>query len=154
MHFGIFDARTDVNACDCARGCMDTVRESGLKADSGEKIPCCTRELSLHQRCASPMLYQLSDIPTPVLYSLHWLLTSCRVQYKVSSLCHCFLSEGGPRYLSELLHKYTPSRQLRSSCDSFTLRVPATNRKTVGERSLSITDSTDSGTVSPLTFAP
>ena len=40
----------------------------------------------------------------------------------VSSLCHCSLPEGGPRYLSELLHKYTPSSaslifwQLHASC--------------------------------------
>ena len=67
---------------------------------------------------------------TPVLCSLHWLPISCRIQYKVSSLCHGSLSEGSPRYLSEVLHKYTPSSQFRSSSDSFTLRVPATNRKT------------------------
>ena len=66
----------------------------------------------------------------------------CRIQYKVSSLCHCSLCEGGPRYLSELLHKYTPSRQLRSSSDSFTLRDLTTNRKNVGERSFSFTGPT------------
>ena len=31
---GIFDVRTDVDACDC------TVRESALEVDSGRKIPC------------------------------------------------------------------------------------------------------------------
>ena len=79
---------------------------------------------------------------TPALYSLHWLPVSCRIQYKVSSLCHCSLSEGGPRYLSELLYKYTPSRQLRSSSNSFMLCVPTTNRKTFGERSFSFTGPT------------
>ena len=47
---------------------------------------------------------------TPVLYSLHWLPVSRRIQYKVAFLCYCSLSEGGPRYLSEAQHKYTPFR--------------------------------------------
>ena len=79
---------------------------------------------------------------TPILYSLHWLPISCRIQYQVSSLFHCSLFEGGPRYLSELLYKDTPSHQLRSSSDSFTLRVPTTNRKNYGERSFSFTGPT------------
>ena len=37
MDYRIFDVRTDVNACGCTRGCTDTVRESALKVDSGEK---------------------------------------------------------------------------------------------------------------------
>ena len=44
--------------------CTDTVRESALKLDSGRKIPCRTGESNLRQRCAGPMLYQLSYIPT------------------------------------------------------------------------------------------
>ena len=79
---------------------------------------------------------------TPVLYSLHWLPVSCRIQHKVSSLCHCSLSEAGLRYLLELLHKYTPFRQLHSSSDSFMLHVPTTNRKTLGEKSFSFTGPT------------
>ena len=38
MDYGIFNVRTDVNAYDCARGCLDTVRESALEVDSGRKI--------------------------------------------------------------------------------------------------------------------
>ena len=79
---------------------------------------------------------------TPVLCSLHWLPISCGILYEVSPLRYCSLSESGPRYLSEILHTYTRSRQLRSSSDSFTLRVPTTNRKTFGERSFSFTGPT------------
>ena len=43
MDYGIFNVRTDVNACDCIRGCTDTVRESALKVDSGRKIPSSHR---------------------------------------------------------------------------------------------------------------
>ena len=38
MDYGIFNVRTDVNACDCTRECTDTVRESALK-DNWEKNP-------------------------------------------------------------------------------------------------------------------
>ena len=34
---GIFNMHTDVNACDCTRGCTDNVRESALKVDSGRE---------------------------------------------------------------------------------------------------------------------
>ena len=64
MDYRIFNMRTDVNACDCTQGCMDTVRESALKVDSGRKIPCHTGELNLHRQCAGTMLYQLGYIPS------------------------------------------------------------------------------------------
>ena len=64
MDYGIFNVRTDVNACDCAWGCTDTLRESALKADSGRKIPCHTGKTNQHRGRAGPMLYQLNYIPT------------------------------------------------------------------------------------------
>ena len=63
MDYGIFNVRTDVNACACTWGCMDAVRESALKVDSGRKIPCCTRESNLCWERACPLLYQLNYIP-------------------------------------------------------------------------------------------
>ena len=64
MDDGIFNVRTDVNACDCTWECADTVRESALKVDSGRKIPCRTGESNLRQQRAGSTLYQLSYIPT------------------------------------------------------------------------------------------
>ena len=64
MDYGIYNVRTDVNACNFTGGRTDTVRESALKVDSGRKIPCRTGELNLRQQCADPMLYQLSYLPT------------------------------------------------------------------------------------------
>ena len=54
--------RTDVNTCDCARGCTDTVRlrESALKVDSGRNFSCRTGGLNLRLRRAGPTLYRLS----------------------------------------------------------------------------------------------
>ena len=37
MDYGIFNMRTDVNECDCTRGCTDIVRECALKVDSRKK---------------------------------------------------------------------------------------------------------------------
>ena len=45
-------------------GARTHVRESALKVDSGRKIPCRTGESNLRQQRASPILYQLSYIPT------------------------------------------------------------------------------------------
>ena len=68
MDYRIFNISTRVYACGCTRGCMDTVKASALKVDSGRKIPCRTRESNLPQRRAGPALYQLSYIPTPHHY--------------------------------------------------------------------------------------
>ena len=51
------------------RYCMNTISESALKADLGRKIPCCTKEMNLHQYYPwlfRPTLYKLS-YPTPSL---------------------------------------------------------------------------------------
>ena len=57
MDYRILNVRTDVNACDCTRGCPDTERESALKVDSRRKVPCGTVESNLRRRRARPMLY-------------------------------------------------------------------------------------------------
>ena len=67
MDYRIFNVCTDVTACDCTWGCMDTIRESALKVDFGRKFTCCTRKSNLCQWCASLMLYQLSYIPIQFL---------------------------------------------------------------------------------------
>ena len=66
--YRMFNVHTDVNACNCKQGFMDTIRESALNVDSNRKIPCCTRELNLRRRCAGTMLYHLTYIPTPYFY--------------------------------------------------------------------------------------
>ena len=65
MDYRIFNARTDVDACDCTRGCTDTARESALKVDSGRKIPCRTGESNLRQRRDGPMLWPTELHPPP-----------------------------------------------------------------------------------------
>ena len=60
---------------------------------------------------------------TPHLEKLHWLPISERIKYKVSCMCFNAINESGPAYLSQLLHVYTPSRTLRSSSDTRTLKI-------------------------------
>ena len=67
MDNGILNVRTDVNACDCTRGCTDTVRESALKVEPGRKIPCRTGGSNLRRQRAGPTLYQLSYNPTLIM---------------------------------------------------------------------------------------
>ena len=78
-----------------------------------------------------------SEHVTPLLRSLHWLPVSDRIDYKVSSLAFSAINDSGPTYLSELLHLYTPSRELRSSSDTRQLRIPHTRTKTNGQRTFS-----------------
>ena len=52
-------------------------------------------------------------------------------------LCFKIISHQAPIYLSELLHLYTPSRQLRSSTDTRAFRIPSFRTKSCGQRSFS-----------------
>ena len=67
---GIFNMRTDGNACNAHRGFTHTSGESALKVDSGRKIPCRIVELSQPQQGAGLTLYQLSYIPIPPFFVL------------------------------------------------------------------------------------
>ena len=78
-----------------------------------------------------------SDHVQPLLHQLHWLPVSSRIHYKVASICYNSVVGSGPQYLTDLLHKYTPQRQLRSSLFSRRLCIPRVSTKTFGERSFS-----------------
>ena len=82
MEYRIFNVRTGFDVCDCTRGCIDTVRESALKVDSGRKIPCRTGESNLRQRRAGPTLYQLSYIPGQKLTGVYYICSINHPNYK------------------------------------------------------------------------
>ncbi|KAJ8045610.1 hypothetical protein HOLleu_08649 [Holothuria leucospilota] len=71
---------------------------------------------------------------TPILKELHWLPISSRIQYKLLLLAFRAYALGEPKYLSQLLLPYIPTRPLRSSCKSY-LSVPKLRLKTYGCRS-------------------
>ena len=74
---------------------------------------------------------------TSMLHSLRWLPIEQRIEYKLFSLCFKIISHQAPIYLSELLHLYTPSRQLRCSTDTREFRIPSFRTKSCGQRSVS-----------------
>ena len=72
----------------------------------------------------------------PILKKLHWLPIRQRVSYKISIIVFkCLNDSSFPSYLKELICVYTPSRQLRSSCDKFLLSKPRMKLATFGQRS-------------------
>jgi len=52
---------------------------------------------------------------TPVLQQLHWLPVQSRILYKILLFTYQCLHNMAPSYLQELLVKYRPARNLRSS---------------------------------------
>ena len=100
-------------------------------------IPSGQAAESSECRCWTLVKASKLDHIIPILHSLHWLLVSARIQYKISPLCYSYLSHSGPEYLSKVLQIKTPSRQLRSSSDNRILRVPSVKTKTFGQRSFS-----------------
>lgn len=76
-----------------------------------------------------------SDHITPLLHSLHWLPIAQRIQYKLLMLCYKSIYNLAPIYLRDCLQLYSPSRTLRSTSDTCQLKIPRTNRSTVGLRS-------------------
>lgn len=71
---------------------------------------------------------------TPILFELHWLPVSHRIQYKLALLTFKALNGMTPSYLSDLLTIYRPSRSLRSA-NSNSLVVPSYRLKRYGYRS-------------------
>ena len=72
------------------------------------------------------------DHVTPLLKSLHWLPIQSRIIYKVVLLTFKALHGLAPKYLSDLLEVYTPSRSLRSSTSN--LLTSAQSRTKAGDR--------------------
>jgi len=73
---------------------------------------------------------------TPVLKMLHWLPVEQRIQYKILLITYKCLNNLAPLYLSELIQKHIPTRQLRSKSKNL-LVVPKYNLETYGKCSFS-----------------
>ena len=83
------------------------------------------RQLQLIQNSAAPVLTKTKKVDhiSPALRSLHWLPVRQRIDFKVLMLVYKALNGLGPKYISDLLTQYEPSRPLRSSGSGF-LSVP------------------------------
>ena len=80
MNYRVFNVRTDANACDCTRGCTDTIRESALKVDSGRKIPSRTRSDALPTEL-HPHPHPLNSICLCLMYFNIWCTTGLSQTY-------------------------------------------------------------------------
>ena len=100
---------------------------------------CLLDKLQRLQNNAARLIFRSKkfDHVTPLLRPLHWLPISERIDYKLSTMAFSVVNESSPQYLSELLHIYTPSRQLRSSADAKLLKIPLYRHRTSGDRSFS-----------------
>ena len=99
---------------------------------------CSIQRLQLVQNAAARLLTNTprrSHI-TPVLAALHWLPVDSRIVFKILLITYKSLHGLGPLYIAELLHPKVNSRQLRSSDKGF-LVIPATKRRTKGDRAFS-----------------
>ena len=99
------------------------------------------RKLELVQNHAAQLL---SGTPIrmhiqPVLCQLHWLPIQYRIQYKVLSFIHQAVHcDEAPAYLKEFCTIYTPARNLRSANDPYTLTIPPTPKRKVGNKSFPV----------------
>ena len=73
------------------------------------------------------------DHITPVLKELHWLTVTSRINYKIALMVFKCLHGQAPGYLTDLVVRYEPVQNLRSSKNN-DLCVPITQRKTLGSR--------------------
>ena len=97
------------------------------------------RRLQKVQNSAAKLVFKSRkrDHVQPLLQALYWLPLPARIDYKLSTICHNFISDSSPAYLSDLLTVYKPPRQLRSSVDTLTLRTLRVQTTTFGRRSFS-----------------
>eukprot|EP00745_Piridium_sociabile_P007701 TRINITY_DN15145_c0_g1_i14.p1 TRINITY_DN15145_c0_g1~~TRINITY_DN15145_c0_g1_i14.p1 ORF type:complete len:248 (-),score=27.37 TRINITY_DN15145_c0_g1_i14:73-816(-) len=98
---------------------------------------CLISKLQKVQNHAARLIFRSSkfDHITPLLRSLHWLPIQQRIFYKVASLCYKSIESSCPQYLTDLLHLYTPSRELRSLSDTRLFVIPHVRTKRFGQRS-------------------
>ena len=97
-----------------------------------------TRPLQLLQNAAARALTRTRRRAhiTPVLISLHWLPVRARIDFKVLLLVYKALHDKAPKYITDMVKRYTPSRPLRSA-GTERLIVPRARTKTHGEAAFS-----------------
>ena len=77
------------------------------------------------------------DHVTPILQELHWLPVKMRIQYKICLLTHKALHGSAPEYISNMLTRHVPLRNLRSAhSNRLVIQVP--NLKNTGGRAFSV----------------
>ncbi|XP_067320958.1 uncharacterized protein [Anolis sagrei] len=94
------------------------------------------RKLQLVQRAAAMLLTGAGrrEHTSPLLFQLHWLPICYRAQFKVLVLSYKALNSSGPKYLSDRISAYDPTRTLRSSGEALLSIPPASQARLAGTR--------------------
>ena len=74
---------------------------------------------------------------TSILKRLHWLPNRARIDFKILLLTYNSLNGEAPEYINELLTKYKPLRNLRTSTQNL-LVVPSSTSKSYGDRAFMV----------------
>ena len=74
---------------------------------------------------------------TPILVNLHWLPIELRIEFKLLTITYKTLHGLAPTYIEDLLQRYYPTRDLRSSKKNL-LVVSAFNINSYGRRAFSV----------------
>ncbi|XP_078272170.1 uncharacterized protein LOC144602922 [Rhinoraja longicauda] len=80
----------------------------------------------------------IRDHITPVLYKLHWLPIPQRIQYKILLMTYKALHNLAPSYLTDLLHRHTPTCTLRSAAANLLSPPIRTKLRSWGDSAFSI----------------
>jgi len=104
---------------------------NGMAKANMDKLPCV-------QNAAATLVMRWSrrSHSSPTLSHLHWLPVQYRVTFKTLVQVYRALMGQAPVYICDMLHKYTPTRTLRSQ-DQVLFHVPKTKKKTCGDRAFS-----------------
>jgi hypothetical protein len=95
--------------------------------------------LQLKQNMAARLITRTkpSEHISPILFELHWLPVSFRIQYKLMLLTYRVVNGIAPPYINELLHFYNPSRSGLRSANKALLVEPKSSRSW-GDRAFSV----------------
>ena len=114
---------------------------SGRPASSVQslrRIQDCAARLILKKKNKKNKHTRQTDHITPLFKFLHWLPIQQRIQYKINTLCYKCVMGTALSYLCDCLQLYTPSRILRSACDTLSLQIPLSRLFTIGSRVSSV----------------
>ncbi len=89
------------------------------------------------QNSAAKLTVMKRDNVSSILNDLHWLPIAKRIEFKILLITFKCLNGLAPVYLSDLLTKYIPVRNLRSSSSNLLVKPRAIRTLTYGERAFS-----------------
>ncbi|XP_060773433.1 uncharacterized protein LOC132883614 isoform X2 [Neoarius graeffei] len=75
---------------------------------------------------------------TPVLRQLHWFPIKQRVHFKILLITYKALNNLAPSYLTDLLHRHSPTCRLRSADANLLTPITTSKYRTLGDRAFAI----------------